>query len=748
MVQNQIVAPQQIYYQMETTNQSFIDMHYYLKHKGIRNNAFFLALYDSGLAGVDPRDPNLSTQMKQRVFRECCANYWYFLREVVRIPVQGGTVGSGVRYKLHRGNLAMNFLFVLNYNQFVELPRQHFKTTSAECRYLWVYNFGSSNSEIMFIHKDHAGSKKNLKGVKELRDALPSYLQMSTAIMSDGKKLKVPNTVEAMQHPLNHNKITTFASARSKEYANNLGRGCTMPLQYYDEFAFMKYNNFVYAAAMPAYSTASKNAKANDAPYGILITTTPGDLLTDEGNFAYQVRNNATPWNELYYDLSYDKLEELRKANTNSPFFLVSYTYQQLGSGEEYFRQMVVDMLKDWPAIRREVLLEWAKTATNCPFKQEDLDMIKQFCREPIRTIPFGRAMQYQFNVYEDIDLRYPPIIGVDVAGALYQDSSAITVVDSRTTRVTATLNCNYIPTDDLADVLVTLVTQYNMPKAVINIERNGGFGVSVIQRLVKSSIKNNLYYEIKDKVIEEQFINGHPVRQTRKVKVYGTDSSKEVRARLIEILYDRVNLHKDKFIAPILHAEMEAMEVKKNGKVEHSDSSHDDQVFSYLMALRVWYDGIDLMERYGIQKNTIKTDEDVDIEVLSMDSYAGLEPFDVETASKEDSAVNSEVDEQLEYVKQASKAQLAQDFNRSQLESDIECLRLLLSTDPIAKKVFIEKNHYDTSKPSMGGVFNNQSGFTQLPDEIFGGIDVDDSDEMFNDNIAGNLADQWRGLL
>ena len=458
---------------METTNQSFIDMHYYLKQKGIKNNAFFLILYDKGLAGINPADPTLSTDMKTRIFRECCCNYWFYLRNVVRVPVQGGTEGSGVRYKLHRGNLAMNFLFVMNYNQFVELPRQHFKTTSACCRYLWVNNFGSSNSEIMFIHKDHAGSKANLKTVKNLRDALPSYLQMSSVTTSDGKKLKVPNTIETMQHPLNKNKITTFASARSKDYANNLGRGCTMPLQYYDEFAFMPYNQYVYAAAMPAYSTAAKNAAMNNAPYGILVTTTPGDLLTDHGQFAFQVRNNATPWNEMYYDLSYDQLEELRKSNTRSPFFLVSYTYQQLGSGEEYFRQMVVDLLQDWPSIRREVLLEWARAASNCPFKQEDLDIIKQLCKDPIRTILFGRAKQYQFLVYEDIDLRYPPIVGVDVAGALYQDSSAITVVDSRTTKVSATLNCNFIPSDDLADVVYSLVTNY-MNNAIVNCERNG----------------------------------------------------------------------------------------------------------------------------------------------------------------------------------------------------------------------------------------------------------------------------------
>src|SRR5574344_514517 len=121
----------------------------------------------------------------------------------------------------------MNFLFTLNYNMFVELPRQFGKTTAALVRYLWVYNFGSTNSEIMFIHKDHNGSKGNLKDLKEIRDALPTSLQMSSATAIDGTKLRVPNTVVSMTHPLNNNKITTVASARSRDAADKLGRGCT-----------------------------------------------------------------------------------------------------------------------------------------------------------------------------------------------------------------------------------------------------------------------------------------------------------------------------------------------------------------------------------------------------------------------------------------------------------------------------------------------------------------------------------------
>ena len=741
MVKEQIMMQQVVYIHKETTNQSFIDMHYYLKQTGRTNNDFFLVLYDEGLSGVDPRDPNLSPMMKQRVLRECCANYWYFLREVVRIPVQGGAVGNGFRYKLHRGNLAMNFLFILNYNMFVELPRQHFKTTSALVRYLWCYNFGTSNSEIMFVHKDHSGSKGNLRDLKEIRDALPSYLQMSSAVAIDGHKLKVPNTVVAMQHPINNNKITTFPSARSQDAADKLGRGMHMPIQYYDEFAFMLYNQYAYTAAAPAYSRAAMNAKENNAPYGILITTTPGDLTNDHGMYAYTLRNASTVWNEAYYDYTYEQLEELRKSNTSSPFFLISYTYQQLGSGEEYFQEMVVQLAKDWAKIRREVLLEWSKTSSTCPFSHDDLDRIKQFCREPIRTILFGRVGQYQFNVYQDIDLRYPPIVGVDVAGAMYQDSSAITVIDSRTTMVTATLNCNFIPTDDLAEVLYTLVTKY-MSNAIINIERNGGFGLSVIQRLVKTSIKKNLYYEIKEKVYEQRYENGMkmpPLKQ--KVREFGTNSNKEVRSRLIEILYDRVDHHKDKFIAPILHDELETMETKKNGKVEHSDGAHDDQIFSYLMALYVWYDGVNLVENFGIRKNTIKTDDDE--EVLDMDlEGAEYEPIEIDNSIVEDIDDDIAIKETLEYIDDASRYVSYTDFVKNQYIESRNVLNYILTTNKDIKTAYENKYHIDHVENSLDGM-----NFVRLPDSMFSMNTEEDELQQEYIRRNGNLFDLYNRI-
>ena len=149
------------------------------------------------------------------------------------------------------------------------------------------------------------------------------------------------------------------------------------------------------------------------------------------------------------------------------------------------------------------------------------------------------------------------------------------------------------------------------------------GFGASLISKLKEpGGIKENLYYEIKDRIIEETSDSlGRPIRRKQRTKVYGLDSSKDVRDLLIEILRERMERHKDKIYSPVMFDELSKMVVKRNGKVEHSDNSHDDLVFSYLMALYVWYEGKNIKERYNVDKTTIKTDEDTDEVIDGLDN-------------------------------------------------------------------------------------------------------------------------------
>lgn len=694
MIQNQATFTRQVYFQMNTNNSSFIDVHSFLKKSGVENNRFFLVLLDPDLSRINPRDPNLNTLMKTKVLRECMMNYWYFLREVVVLPEQGGEAGGGMPYKLHRGNLALNFCIMYDLNVFAEFPRQQGKTTAVLCRILWEFLFGTTNSKMIFINKKHDDSKMNLQSLREIRAALPEYLRMADVYGADGKKIKVKDSVITLENPNNGNKIVTLPAARNRVAANSLGRGMTIPRIWYDEYAFIPYNDTVYQASTPAFNTASLTAKKNHKPYGIIITTTPGDLTTEMGLEADKKRNLATPFSERWYDYAPQKLREVLDKNIKSTFIYIRYTYQQLlgVNSEQWFKDICLKMELNWSAIRREVLLEWAKSSDNSPFKQEDLETIKNFIRQPIRTIPLLNGM-FEFQVYEDIDLSNPPIAGVDVSGGFRRDASSITLIDSKTTRVFACFNCNYINTLDMARLLLELTKVY-IPNLVINIERNGGFGSSVIANLMGTSIKKNLFYEIKDKVIEERTSGVHITKKTQKTKVYGTDNTHSVRELLMDILRQRVDYHKDKFVSQLILDELETLEVKKNGRIEHTETGHDDQVFSYLMALYVWYEGKDLMERYGIRKQSVKTDADLEEAVVSLEEkYSGLQK-ELDLMSEEENDP-THVKEQIDYLK-SQKAVMYEDWLKSQQQADDSALNNLLVTSRKARNAYIEQYHVE----------------------------------------------------
>lgn len=270
------------------------------------------------------------------------------------------------------------------------------------------------------------------------------------------------------------------------------------------------------------------------------------------------------------------------------------------------------------------------------------------------------------------------------------------------------------------------------------------GFGVSVIQRLCKTSVKKNLYWEIKDKVIEET-MNGVRIDKTKKrVKVYGVDSTKDVRARLIEILMERVMYHKDKFVAPILHNEMKSMQIKKNGKVEHSDNSHDDQVFSYLMALYVWYDGKNLMENFHIRKGTIKTDVDIDIEESELeDALEKKEKVDFRSAEFES---NEDIARDLKWVENDSKNfKTTKDVLEKQYLDKLKNRNSIISSDRNIKNQ--EYNNDDPVSISYSYTNNVDETFTEIPDSFFdmddGVIDEDQSGDPNSRHsvLQGNLA-------
>ena len=105
----------------ETTNLSFLKTHALLKSRGIKNNTFFLAIYDRSIIGLNYFDEdNLTQEQKLRILKECKINPWFFLREIFRVPETGGAV----HFKLDIGNLAQTYVMLNNISYITERPRQ------------------------------------------------------------------------------------------------------------------------------------------------------------------------------------------------------------------------------------------------------------------------------------------------------------------------------------------------------------------------------------------------------------------------------------------------------------------------------------------------------------------------------------------------------------------------------------------------------------------------------------------------
>lgn len=687
------VATRNVYLQFSTKNRSFVNMHEFLKAKGIKNNAFMLLLYDPDLAKINPRDPNLPFFWQQRVLRECLLNYWYFIREIVRIPQEGGD-GEGSMYQLHRGNLAYNFCSIMNLNTYQILPRQKGKTIGVCVRYLYLFNFGTTYSSMYLLNQQMDKAKENLQRIKNLRAMLPSYLRMDQPMGAKGL-IKASNSVEKLEHVTNGNLLKVVPSARNKINAANLIRGKTIPLLWFDEFAFIPFVMTVYLNGVPAHMTAAANAAKNGKAHSITITTTPGNMNTEEGKDAYEFMNDCTVFTESFYDMSYKQIMNLVESNKRSNFIFIQFSYKQLGESEKWFENICAFMKYRWDDIRREVLLEWSINNENCPFTKEELDTIMRYTVEPVKTIMI--LDQFPVEIYHTPEYisnmpKYPPIIGVDPAGAMSRDYSAMTIIDSYTTKVIATFHSNHIEIWQLAQLIHEIVKRY-MPNAVVNIEANGGFGLSLIGLLLRyGDMNHNLYWELREKVIEQNVRGAHRVMAKTKKRSYGFINTKDSRNLLMDILRWRVREHKKDFLSKDIYNELCGMEIKKSGKIEHSDATHDDVTFSYLMAMYVWKEGKNL-SNWRIDKHEIKNDEDFTDEDLNMPNlvnvfkkYPGLNRVSVEDGKDGVSKVFN----QLNGMKK-SMGMTFSEWEKSQYAEDDRALDSILMTKP-GKEAYAKK--------------------------------------------------------
>ena len=267
----------------------------------------------------------------------------------------------------------------------------------------------------------------------------------------------------------------------------------------------------------------------------------------------------------------------------------------------------------------------------------------------------------------------------------------------------------------------------------MVNVERNGGFGATVISKLIKMGLKKNLYYEIKDVIAEERQDGVHSYKHKVRTKVYGLTSTKAVRQLLIDLLIDRVENHKDKFISPIIYNELLGMEIKRNGKVEHSASTHDDQIFSLLLALYMWYEGVNMAERFGLKKVSIKTDDEVDEQL----DYYNDETMEIVDSFNKEDEFQEDIEKDLNAAIKAGGIQMEEFINKRR-EEERAVMESVLNT-PIGAKAFKQQYGIPQDMPIEHYVDSSSSNGNTIPDSVF--------INFYNQNISNSMYADYEHL-
>lgn len=602
----------------DTKNTSFIKMAMVLKEMGIKNNKFMLALYNQKLKGVDPYDPDLDTETQLMIMKEIKINPWYYLREVIRVPSQGATNGSP--FILDRANLAFFWVYFNSIDIFETIPRQIGKTIAAMALTSWVMFFAGLSANIGLFARGAALQVENVKRLKDIRDVLPHYLIKQSVNDTNNK--------EGITYAVLNNAYKTFTAQSEVQSAIDQGRGQSLAITHWDEFAFYKMNWLSFPAATATTDTAAAQLKATGVPVCNIITTTAGRLDEKRGKYAFKIRSECMQFTEHLYDLSsHQELEDLLVTNSTNQMIYIEFSYKQLGKDEKWFNKVIRN--KDPDVIKMDYLNRWISGTSEGIVPTYLLEKINDSLMEPKHTTMID---QVRFLWYVDADTyasqafhEIPFVIGCDTSDNVGRDYTTILLLDPRDMRVVATARSNVTNLVTMAKSILRILKDF--PRSVFIPERNKNGAVFI--DLILTEMEHTDFkplHRIYNTVVQKFHDGKDPVDyfdirgEGRRVFGFNTnETSRDVLTK--QTLFNTLNINHGKIHDQELIAEISGLR-QKRGRIDHGneDGDHDDLLIAYLLTCwlvlygkNLHYYGlenVDLLSKMDRQGNPIEVGE------------------------------------------------------------------------------------------------------------------------------------------
>lgn len=576
----------------QTNNKSFLELAYKFREAGIVNNAFHLVLLDASLQGVDPFSPDLTLEQKVAIGVECRLNFWYYLREIVRLPPQAGVVP--VRYIANRANIAQAWSFFCHIDFFLVMPRQTGKSVGADCIHNWLVHFGASNTNINLLTKDSKLRTENVDRLKQIRDLFPSYLldfskDVDNQFTVEYKKLK--------------NKIITSVAQKSEAGATNLGRGLTSPISHIDESPFIHNIDISLPVMLASGGAARDEARKTGSPYGTMYTTTAGKKDTREGKFIYDLMDGAAVWDENYYDTFnqkelYKRIDSLNRGN--QVMINGTFSHLQVGKSNEWLINALKDSGSKGQNADRDYFNKWTSGTLSHPLSPELLNVIDQSEMSPVWTDRTRENYETRWywskeKIQQELHKTHL-IISIDTSNAVGKDGISVVYLDIR----------------DLSTVAVSTVSETNLllhaahvcrelvkiPNSTLIIEKASSYMTYIDYLLLNlpkegydpfKRIYNTLWQDMggHSQLVEEAKMSLR-IRSSFFYDKFKSFFGFSTTAQSRQELYGRVMQNTAKLAGHMTRDKVLTKEIKglveKNGRIDHAASGHDDTVISWLL--------------------------------------------------------------------------------------------------------------------------------------------------------------------
>lgn len=582
---------------LTTKNRSFVHVCRIYKALGIKNHLWPLALFNPLLQGVDPHDPNISAEEIMMVTAEVIINPMYFFREVARAPGQSGAPPRAM--EANRGNMALYWSFFNHIMLCLIQARQTGKSFSTDVLMAYLLCIKCRDTQINLLTKDEPVRRSNIQRLKDIIATLPYYLNpRSKQDVNNTEMITISNYGNLFQGHLPSN---------SKAGAEAKGRGLSSAVFVADETPFQANIDEALPAALAAGGAAMDIARAADAPFGTILTTTAGRRDSPSGAFIYKLISGMAVWNDYLFDSNDAKeLERRIRVNSRDKEFRVNITmsHQQVGKTDAWLREKMAAAVSDGDRAARDFLNQWTAGNAANPLSPKQLEIIRGSQREPVFGTTEG-ADGYYVNWFipeETVEARMRNskfIVVLDTSDASGGDDISLRMTDIYTGELIATGTYNQTNILTFAEWVATWVIRWDSTTLLIERRSTGASVLDIIWLILVSKgidpfarIFNRIVNDHDEMPDRYKEICAPMWRRPSDICVKnkksfgfatsasGTTSRSELYSSTLHLAAKQVgHLTTDKITIDQI-----AGLIIKNGRVDHAAGEHDDMVISWIL--------------------------------------------------------------------------------------------------------------------------------------------------------------------